>query len=276
MDLANAEQQTAFLNVCITLGVNVVILDNLSCLAPTVDENDSSGFSNEILNFTLNLRRNGISIVFVQHAGRNNQMRGHSRREDPANWMIRLDQSSDADEVAGAKFLSVFTKNRNAQRTPTTYEWHFVPDGKKTTVTVKEMDPLALFRTLLETGPMQNKELAEAMGLQAFQVTRLFNKAEKQGWAKKKGTAYVLFGGGSPKTDEKTKDMSWIHEGDTLCAITENAGEERVTSSSSGEEINGKPPGPTKHPMATVARALVMLNKECSCGGKHYVEKDEA
>jgi hypothetical protein len=273
MDVADAEQQEAFLAVCLELEVKVVFLDNLSCLAPGVDENDSFGFSNELLNFTLNMRRNGISLVFVQHAGRNGQMRGHSRREDPANWIIRLDESRDADDVAGAKFLSVFVKNRNAQRIPTTYEWHFLPDGDKTLATFKEMDPLSLFRTLIQSGVVQNKEIAEAMGLKPYEVSRLATKATKQGWLTKRGQSYAFTG--KDADPEEKKDFSWIHEGDTRCTVTDGDNETRVTCSASGEEINGKPPGEKKHPMATVARGLTMLNKECSCGGKHYIEKEE-
>jgi len=206
-------------------------------------------------------------------------MRGHSRREDAANWIIRLDESRDADEVAGAKFLSVFVKNRNAQRMPTTYEWHFQPEGEKTIATFKEMDPLSLFRTFVESGIDQNKELAEAMGMQPYQITRLATKATRQGWLVKKGGKYVITGEKAKPTaepeDERGKDFSWIHEGDTLCEVEEGDKETRVICTVSKEEINGLNPGSKKHPMATIARGLIRLNKQCSCNGKHYVEEDE-
>lgn len=90
MDIADPEQQRAFLLLCNLHGIKVVILDNLSCLAPMCDENNGVDWSSQLLNWVLAMRRNGITLIFIQHAGRSGEMRGHSRREDPANWIIRL------------------------------------------------------------------------------------------------------------------------------------------------------------------------------------------
>jgi AAA domain len=282
MDLAKPEQQSVFLSLCRRMEVKIVILDNLSCLAPTVDENDSFGFSNELLNFTLNMRRNGISLVFIQHAGRSGQMRGHSRREDAANWIIKLDDAKDADEDAGAKFRSIFVKNRNAERTPTSYQWHFNPTGDKTIVTVKEMDPLALLRHNIEMGINTNKELAEAMGEQAYTITRLTQKAEKQGWLRKgkgKNSPYEIVTAKPAegiKVPAKPKDEApeWIYEeGDSLCVVTDLPEDMvHVECTATGQFREGRNPGPSKHADATLAWAIDQLNKSCDYGS-HYLER---
>lgn len=264
MDIANKEQQEAFLELCLQLEVKTVILDNLSCLAPYLDENEGFKFSNELLTFILNMRRNGISIVFIQHAGRNGLMRGHSRREDAANWIIRLDEAKDSGEVIGAKFLSFFIKNRNAARNPTTYEWHFKPEGNRTIPTIKEMDPLSMFRTQIESGITSNKEIAEAMGIKPYEVSRLATRAEKQGWLKKGAKGYSL-------TKDAENESPQKKTGDTPCRVSPDSSGLRVTCSKSGEQMVGAKETKAK-PGATLYWALSRLDEQCSCRGDHYAE----
>jgi hypothetical protein len=279
MDIADGEQQSAFLELCQNLEAKVVVLDNLSCLAPTVDENDSFGFSNELLNFTLNMRRNGISLVFVQHAGRKGQMRGHSRREDAANWIIKLEEAKESESVAGAKFRSVFVKNRNAPRTPTSYEWHCFPDGDRTTVAVREMDNLAMFRHCIEAGVTNNKEIAEELGMEAPAVSKLAKRAMNEGWLDKEGRCggYKLIGGKPGKgikAAKKPEAPDWIYEvTDVLCTVTDlPGGKTAVTCPVSNQTFEGSEAGPGKHPDMTLAAGLVHLNKSCPCKQEHYVE----
>ena len=102
--------QEALLQVCIERKTDVLILDNLSTLVSGADEN--SGTDWELLQpWLLQLRRNRISVVFVHHAGRDpKNMRGHSKREDPAFWVIRLDRVEEVEASAGARFIARFTK----------------------------------------------------------------------------------------------------------------------------------------------------------------------
>ena len=72
-------------------GDKVVFLDNLSCLFSGVKENDADAWE-VVLPWFLTLRRHRISVVVVHHSGRNKEMRGTSRREDAAFWVIRLDE----------------------------------------------------------------------------------------------------------------------------------------------------------------------------------------
>jgi AAA domain len=61
-------------------GVDLLILDNLSTLT-----NGSEGASDAWLpmqNFLLRLRRRGVAVLLVHHAGVNGRQRGTSRRED--------------------------------------------------------------------------------------------------------------------------------------------------------------------------------------------------
>ena len=120
MNLADPVFQKAVLDLCVAEGFKVLFLDNLSCLTSGVDEN--KGIDWEILlPWLLQLRRMHITVIFIAHAGRNNQMRGHSKREDPAFWIMRLDDPLDVNEGReGAHFITRFAKWRSIQK-PATY-----------------------------------------------------------------------------------------------------------------------------------------------------------
>jgi RecA-family ATPase len=90
LNLAEPALQKALTELCLDNGISVVFVDNLSTLVYGVAENDGEAWE-LIQSWLLDLRRAGIAIVIVHHAGRNKEMRGHSKREDPAFWIIRLD-----------------------------------------------------------------------------------------------------------------------------------------------------------------------------------------
>ena len=74
MNLADYWFQEGLLAYCIEERFTVLFLDNLSTLASGIDENKSIDW--EIIQpWLLQLRRAGITVIFVHHAGRNNQMR---------------------------------------------------------------------------------------------------------------------------------------------------------------------------------------------------------
>ena len=52
-------------------------------------------------------------------------MRGTSRREDAAFWVLRLDEIEDGERGEGARFICRFTKDRNSQIEQTALEWRF-------------------------------------------------------------------------------------------------------------------------------------------------------
>jgi hypothetical protein len=132
-------------------------------------------------------------VFFIHHAGRNNEMRGSSKREDPASWVMRLDQPTDIDEDAGAHFVSRFTKWRSLKR-PETYEWNYKPSSfnQEIDITFKVVSPLGIFRSHIENGLDTCTMIAEEMSVTAGYVSRLATQARKQGWLETKGRKYVI------------------------------------------------------------------------------------
>ena len=106
LNLTNPSVQAALLEQCQREQIKLLILDNLSCLFSGIKENDADAWE-QVLPWLLDLRRNRIGVVFIAHAGRNGFMRGTSRREDAAFWIIQLAEAKDAGEIQnGAKFVA--------------------------------------------------------------------------------------------------------------------------------------------------------------------------
>jgi putative DNA primase/helicase len=92
--------------------VDLVILDNLSTLASTTSESASDAWV-PIQNWLLKLRRQGVSVLLVHHAGTNGRQRGTSRREDALDTVIALRRPEDYIPDQGARFEVHFEKLRN-------------------------------------------------------------------------------------------------------------------------------------------------------------------
>src|SRR6516164_3924170 len=64
-------------------------------------------------NWLLKLRRQGIAVLLVHHAGTNGRQRGTSRREDALDSVIALRRRDDYSPEQGARFEIHFEKLRN-------------------------------------------------------------------------------------------------------------------------------------------------------------------
>ena len=90
----------------------VVVVDNLSAWARSGRENEAESWL-PIADWILGLRRRGIAVILVHHAGKGGQQRGTSKREDLLDAVIGLSRPPDYDPSKGAVFISEFTKARN-------------------------------------------------------------------------------------------------------------------------------------------------------------------
>jgi uncharacterized protein YerC len=92
-------------------GVELLILDNLSSLTTVIRDNDAESW-NPIQSWLLRLRRSGISVLIVHHAGKDGAQRGTSRREDVLDTSLSLRRPSDYDPTQGARFEVHIEKGR--------------------------------------------------------------------------------------------------------------------------------------------------------------------
>jgi hypothetical protein len=91
---------------------DVVVVDNLSAWARSGRENEAESWL-PVADWILRLRRRGIAVLLVHHAGKGGQQRGTSKREDLLDVVIGLSRPTDYDPAQGAVFVSEFTKARN-------------------------------------------------------------------------------------------------------------------------------------------------------------------
>jgi putative DNA primase/helicase len=92
-------------------GVDLLILDNLSTLMSSGSEGASDAWL-PIQNWLLALRRKGIAVLIVHHAGVNGRQRGTSRREDALDSVIGLRRPQDYSAAQGARFEVHMEKSR--------------------------------------------------------------------------------------------------------------------------------------------------------------------
>jgi hypothetical protein len=195
LNLADSTAQEAITSLCLEKGIKVVILDNLSCLFTGIKENDNDAWE-MVLPWLLSMRRHRISVVIVAHSGRDGKnMRGASRREDAAFFVIRLEDVTDVGEepLDGAKFVSVFTKNRNSPTDERRYEWEFRPFGdNQIQISYKEADGLMVLVEWVKSGLTSASDIAEEMGISKGQVSKMARKAIERGLLVKSGRGYSI------------------------------------------------------------------------------------
>jgi hypothetical protein len=197
LNLTSPVAQAALLEKCQREKIEVLFLDNLSCLFTGIKENDADAWE-QVLPWLLDLRRNRIAVVFIAHAGRNGFMRGTSRREDAAFWILQLAAAQDAGEIqTGARFVARFTKNRNATEAECPpLEWFFElrNNEARAHVSWKKLSTPQIFRQCLEDGLNTATDIAEEMGISKGQVSKMAMKAIQAGWLIKDGREYKLTG----------------------------------------------------------------------------------
>jgi putative DNA primase/helicase len=92
-------------------GVKLVVIDHLSAFCRTGVENEAEGWL-PMQSWILDLRRRGLSVLLIHHAGKSGLQRGTSRREDVLDTVIRLKRPKDYEPEDGARFEVHFTKHR--------------------------------------------------------------------------------------------------------------------------------------------------------------------
>lgn len=160
----------------------VIIVDNISTLVRSGKENEAAGWA-LVQEWALRHRRDGRSVVFVHHAGKNGAQRGTSKREDVLDTVIVLKQPADYSPEHGARFEVHFEKSRGffgdaAQPFEARYE---IGRGAAIWTRSDISDPqLAELVELLEAG-VSIRETAHQLGLSKSKVERLKRRAVKMG-----------------------------------------------------------------------------------------------
>ena len=191
LNLADAIQQRAIIDILTSRGCNVMVLDNLSTGLRGVKENDSSDWE-PVGQWLLELRCRGIASLVLHHAGRNGEMRGTSKREDPATWIIRLDKDHDNADAAEASVIVRFDKYRSG-RTEDAQPFALRFIGKDSIrVETALIDSVDLVVEWVGNGLSSATDIAAEMGLSKGTISKLAKRAIDTGRLVKKGRDYAL------------------------------------------------------------------------------------
>jgi hypothetical protein len=193
-NLCKEYQQEWLLEYCMVNKIKVLFLDNLSCLCMGMRENEADDWE-KVLGWLLQFRRAGIAVVIVHHANRDgNEMRGTSRREDAAFWVVKISQNHDFTEIRiGTTFTSSFTKNRDdGGHREKSIDWTFVTANGRTNVTWRPTDTRELVYELIANGMDSNADIAAELGITKGAVSFHANRLVAENFIKKHGMRYVL------------------------------------------------------------------------------------
>ena len=161
----------------------LLVIDNLSSLVSSARDNDADGWS-IMQNWLLRLRRQGICVLIVHHAGKGGQQRGTSRREDVLDMVIALRRPSDYEPKDGARFEVHLEKARGLYGSVTDpFEARLQPDALGTPVwswqplrDAEYARAVALFVDGISPG-----DAAEELGISRATAYRLKKRAVKEG-----------------------------------------------------------------------------------------------
>jgi putative DNA primase/helicase len=161
-------------------GVELLVLDNLSSLVRAVKENEGEGWL-PVQDWALDLRRRGISVLFVHHAGKAGAQRGTSRREDLLDSVVNLKHPTDYTPSEGLRCDVYYDKSRGFYGNDARsfgVKLMAGPSGEALwTVADPETSIEERVLELHRLGGMSVRDIADEMGLKRSKVHRIIKGA---------------------------------------------------------------------------------------------------
>lgn len=165
------------------IDIDLIIVDNIATLCRTGKENDAESWI-PIQAWALRQRANGRSVIFIHHSGKGGQQRGTSSREDVLDTVINLKRPSDYQPDQGARFEVHFEKSRGFHGEDSQpIEAALVADQYGNPVwTSKPLETSIYERVIdLHKEGLSQKEIAEEIGRNKSNISRMIKKAKEEG-----------------------------------------------------------------------------------------------
>jgi AAA domain/Homeodomain-like domain len=172
-DLATPEGQQA-IDAHIDADIGLVILDNLSCLVRSGEENAAESWQ-PLQTWMLDLRKRGRSVLFFHHSGKAGLQRGTSRREDVLDAVLALKRPALYSPEDGCVFELHFEKARGLYGDalkPFEAKLEQIADGHLawTTRTLEKRIREQVIELL--DGGMKQADIARSLGINRSTVSR--------------------------------------------------------------------------------------------------------
>ncbi|MEN8260002.1 MAG: AAA family ATPase [Pseudomonadota bacterium] len=184
-DLATRKGQAVIARECDR--AELIVVDNLSCLVRGKGRENEAESWVLAAEWALSMRSKGKAVVFVHHAGKDGNQRGTSKREDLLDLSISLKRPPDYEIGQGARFEVRFEKARHltgADAAP--FEAWLQSDEQGGQIwTRKPISEATMERVAdLANLGMNQRDIAEELGLHKSTVSRAHRKATKEGLIK--------------------------------------------------------------------------------------------
>lgn len=180
-DIGTLEGQQ-LLNQAIPDDVDLIILDNISCLAPSIKENDATDWA-LIQTWVLRLRAKGKSVLLIHHSGKGGGQRGTSKREDVLDTVITLERPKDYESSQGSRFIVKYEKTRGFfgdDARP--FEAHLIDAGGKSYWQTKSLEDSTYEQVYsLANNGLTPKEISLDLGIHKSNVSRYLKRARNEG-----------------------------------------------------------------------------------------------
>ena len=184
VDLADSQWLPRIIEHCRKHEIELVVLDNLSTLSPSLeDENKATAWA-PLNNLIIALKRENIATLIVHHAGKQGGYRGSSAIMTTLETAVELQRVEATEGASDARFKVAIEKSR-AHGTPAIkgrvlrlkeglwcVEVDEFGEGERVAGMVRSM------RYATQT------ELGNALGMSQATVSRILRKAEAQGYLK--------------------------------------------------------------------------------------------
>jgi putative DNA primase/helicase len=183
--LSNPEAQKEITRIVSRCEIDLMIIDSISTLCASVrsaKENDAESWA-PLQEWALALRRQGVSVLFVHHAGKAGAQRGTSKREDILDTSISLRRPQDYGAEEGARFEVHLEKARGVfGDAAAPFEARLEIIEKRANWTTRSIEDVQLVRVaaLLSDG-CKPPEIAKELGVSRSTFYRLRKDAEKKG-----------------------------------------------------------------------------------------------
>jgi RecA-family ATPase len=179
----STQQGQAQIEEFITPEIELIIIDNLSCLVRSGRENEAESWQ-PIQDFALRLRAKGKSVLFIHHSGKTGNQRGTSRREDVLDTVISLRHPKEYTQDKGALFEVHFEKARylyGQEATPFEAQLTTNAQGLQCWVT-RSLEASTFDKVVnLSKEGLSQKEISEELGINKSVVSRHIKNAREQG-----------------------------------------------------------------------------------------------
>ena len=195
INLVDGDQRDAILRILdANKEIRLVIVDNISCLFSGIRESSKDDWE-KVIPWLLSMRRRGVAVVLVHHAGKGGDQRGTSGREDMLDTVVRLERIHGASND-GARFSVNFTKSRGAYGEDIEPLEVALDLESKELWTWKKLEESTYERmiSLAREGVSTGTEMAEELGITPGMVSKLKKQGVEKGELVK-GTTIKLVGG---------------------------------------------------------------------------------